>query len=254
MSTIWSFPNRGHWGNNKWRGNCSGHIYYKLFTEVYRPKLFVDPMCGGNTSLDVCKELKIPAIGLDLHSGFNILRDSILEKVGEPSDLIVSHPPYHDMIYYSGPGGMWGDQAHPDDLSRCESVDDFNEKLHLALMNQREAVVPGGLYGTIIGDLRRKGKYYSFQAECIARMPETELKSVIIKGQHNVQSNNTNYSGMNMPRIMHEYVLLWEKPTHTQVSLIGTLAQMANTQQKRLKSTWRIVVKEAVIGLGGVVI
>ena len=35
-------------------------------------------------------------------SGFNILKDSILDTVGKPSDLVLSHPPYHDTIPYSG--------------------------------------------------------------------------------------------------------------------------------------------------------
>ncbi len=248
-TSILSFPNRGRWGNNRWRGNCSGWVYHHLFTEVRRPRLFVDPCVGGGTSVEVAKELKIPAIGLDLHNGFNLLRDSLLEHVGQPADMVVSHFPYHDMIVYSG--AVWGLEPHPDDLSRCASVKEFIEKSHLALVNQREATAPGGLYGTIIGDLRRKGAYHSFQSEFTARMPGDELKAVLIKAQHNVQSEQKNYGCMGMPKIMHEYVLLWEKPAKTQVSLLTTLAQMANQAHNRLQSTWRVVVKEALIALGG---
>lgn len=248
ITSVLSFPDRGKWGNNRWRGNCSGWVYHHLFTEVRRPKLFVDPCVGGGTSVEVANELQITAVGLDLHSGFNLLKDSLLDAVGQPADMVVSHFPYHDMIVYSG--DVWG-QPHPDDLSRCVSVEDFIEKSHLALVNQREATAPGGLYGTIIGDLRRQGAYYSFQSEFIARMPGNELKAVLIKAQHNVQSDQKNYGRMGMPKIMHEYVILWEKPARVQVSLLSTLAQMANQANNRLQSTWRVVVKEALVALGG---
>jgi hypothetical protein len=44
----------------------------------------------------------IEAHGLDLHSGFNILKQRILEVVGKPSDLVLSHPPYHNIVVYRG--------------------------------------------------------------------------------------------------------------------------------------------------------
>lgn len=80
--SILSFPDRGHWGNASWRGNCSGHVYKKIFEQL-KPGVFVDPMVGGGTSIEVAREMGIEAYGLDLHSGFNILRDSILERVGK---------------------------------------------------------------------------------------------------------------------------------------------------------------------------
>jgi hypothetical protein len=67
--------------------------------------------------------MSIEAHGLDLHSGFNILKQRILEVVGKPSDLVLSHPPYHNIVVYSG--NEQGRGAHPDDLSRCVSEDEF---------------------------------------------------------------------------------------------------------------------------------
>jgi hypothetical protein len=52
-------------------------------------------MVSGGTSVEVAREMGIEAHGLDLHSGFNILTQHILEAVGNPSDLVLSHPPYH---------------------------------------------------------------------------------------------------------------------------------------------------------------
>ncbi len=99
--SIMNFPERGAWGNAKWRGNCSGHVYKELF-ERLQPKVFVDPMVGSGTSVEVAREMGIDAFGLDLHSGFNAVRHSILGAVGKEADLVVSHPPYGGMIVYSG--------------------------------------------------------------------------------------------------------------------------------------------------------
>ncbi len=62
----------------------------------------------------------------------------------------------------------------------------------------------------IIGDVRRGGTYSSYQADLITRMPKKELQAVLIKQQHNVASNGTDYP-LRLPRIMHEYVVLWQR-------------------------------------------
>lgn len=249
MSSILSFPERGHWGSSKWRGNCSGHVYRELFEHI-KPKLFVDPMMGSGTSIEVAKEMGIEAVGLDLHAGFNILRDSILQTLGgREADLVLSHPPYGDMIRYSG--HVWGDEPHPDDLSHCLSVDDFHEKMHAALINQREATCQGGYYGMIIGDQRKNGKYVSFQAEQVARMPADELASIVIKQQHNCVSDRKSYGNKpKLPFITHEYIVLWQKPKVI-MSFLSSLATMAKQQQRRLTSTWKVVVLAVLAELGG---
>jgi hypothetical protein len=205
--SVLSFPDRGPWGDSRYRGNCSGYIYKGVFEQL-RPRVFTDPMVGSGTSVDVARGMGIEAHGLDLHSGFNVLAHSILERVGKPSDLVLSHPPYHDIIVYSGK--VWGKAPHPDDLSRCKTEEEFVEKLHLSLLNQRTATARGGYYGLIIGDVRRRGRYSSYQAEMIARMPKAELCAVLIKEQHNVQSEGTQYPNLTLPRILHEYIVLWQ--------------------------------------------
>lgn len=244
--SILSFPERGPWGKSSWRGNCSGHVYKSLFEQL-RPGTFVDPMVGSGTSVEVAREMGIQAFGLDLHSGFNVLRESILSAVGQPVDLVVSHPPYGGMILYSG--NVWG-SPHADDLSRCIDDQDFHEKLHIALLNQREATKGGGYYGTIIGDWRRNGRYTSYQAECIARMPSDELAAVLIKQQHNTVSDARAYARMKMPRILHEYILLWQKPAVI-ASFLSNLSVMARQQSARLASTWKALVRTVLMALGG---
>lgn len=242
--SILSFPDRGNWGKSSWRGNMTGHVYRDLF-ERLQPKVFVDPMVGSGTSVEVAQEMGIEAYGLDLHSGFNILRDSIVSTVGKEADLVLSHPPYGNMVVYSGE--VWG-QPHPDDLSRCIDDEDFHQKLQLSMMNQREATRPGGIYGTIIGDRRKDGRYVSYQAEVISRLPSDELAAVVIKAQHNTTSARKSYGRMQMPMILHEYVVLFRRKERTVFGFLRTVAQQA---QARLTGTWKNVVRSVLIGLGG---
>ena len=121
--SVLSYPQRGPWGDPGYRGNCSGYVYRAIF-EWLRPRVFTDPMVGSGTSVEVAREMRIEAHGLDLHSGFNILKQRILEVVGKPSDLVLSHPPYHNIVVYSG--NVRGREPHPDDLSRCVSEMNFS--------------------------------------------------------------------------------------------------------------------------------
>jgi hypothetical protein len=94
-------------------------------------------------------------------------------------------------------------------LYRSELAYNFNLYYYstsIELLNQRTATVIGGHYGIVIGDVRRGGRYFSPQAEIIARMPRDELRSVLIKAQHNVASNHVRYAPMKFPKILHEYM------------------------------------------------
>jgi hypothetical protein len=246
--SVFSYPERGPWGKSSWRGNCSGYFYRDLF-EALKPVSFADPMVGSGTSVEVARSMNIEAFGMDLKDGFNATKNSMVEYIGKQVSFTCSHPPYHDMIIYSGPGGQWGDVAHKDDLSHCNDVEEFHEMLQLVLLNQREATVDGGYYGTIIGDMRKAGKYHSLQAEAIARMPASELAGVLIKMQHNTVSSRKNYGGkIALPFIQHEYCLIWKK---AEANIYSVLKTVANQAQSRLTGTWRNVVKQVLIGLGG---
>jgi hypothetical protein len=241
--SIFSAPERGPWGDNRYRGNCSGHIYQAVFSHL-KPKVFIDPTVGSGTSVEVAKEMGIEAYGLDLRFGFNALRQSILKTVGKHADLVMSHPPYADMIVYSG--SVWGEEKVSGDLSHL-SLETFLEGLQLLLLNQRTATRIGGYYATLLGDLRRKGSYTSLQAKAITGMPEDELAAVLIKAQHNMTSNSRDYN-LTMPRIEHEYILVWQKKERSGLSLIKTLVAQS---QKVIAGSWRNVVKLVLMGLGG---
>ncbi len=238
MNSVMSFPNRGPWGDARWRGNSSGHVYRELFEQL-KPSTFCDPMVGSGTSCEVAQEMGIRNWGLDIHRGFNAIKDSILEAIGQEVDIVFGHPPYHTMVPYAN---------DPDDLSRCSSDEDFLQKMQLVMLNQREATRSGGYYGCLIGDYRRNGQYSSYQAGIICSMPKEELAAVIIKTQHNCVSDSRQYGRMKLPRILHEYLLLFEK---RQAPTLVLLAGLAREQQARLTGTWKSILQSVMISLGG---
>lgn len=243
MKSVMSFPNRGPWGDNKWRGNSSGYVIKELI-EHFNPTLFVDACEGSGTSRDVCNELGIEYVGLDLHKGNDFTKDYILSQLPRPADLCFTHPPYHNLIKYSGE--VYGNNAIDGDTSRCSSPEEFISKSQTMLMNQREATKEGGIYSTLIGDHRKNGEFRSYQSDFIQMMPKKELLSVTIKLQHNCLSDGRQYSGNFVP-ILHEYLLLWKK---TSRSLVGVSFDIASELQRRVATTWRNAIRIAMMKLG----
>jgi len=245
MSTsILSFPQRGRWGQSSYRGNCSGYVQ-KFLIEKFKPSYFVDPAEGGGTSRDVCQQLRIRYTGLDLKDGFNLLRDSLKVKLQGQPDFIFFHPPYGEMISYSG--NLWG-IPHPDDLSRCGNGDGFINRLEIALMNIYDPLKQGGHYAVLVGDMRKNGEYFSWQADIIG-LGIGKLRNVIIKQQHNCFSNGVQYSGSFIP-IMHEYLLIFLKDRYI-VSFGQMLLQKDERVARRLAGTWKQIVFQAIQDLGG---
>jgi hypothetical protein len=244
MKSIISYPERGNWGSSKWRGNTSGYVIKDLI-EHFQPKLFVDVCEGSGTSGDVCREMGIDYVGLDLHKGNDFTRDFVLSQLSRPADMVFSHPPYHTMIPYSG--NMWGNGAVDGDTSHCDSVDEFIEKSQVMLLNQREATRAGGIYTTLIGDMRKNGTFRSFQADFIKMMPSSELVSVVVKAQHNCWSDNRQYSGNFVP-IHHEYLLLWKRSEQT---IFQIAYDKAIEFRKQTAATWRSVIRIALMKHGG---
>lgn len=245
MKSIISFPDRGPWGDSNFRGNCSGHVQRELI-EYFKPKLFVDVCEGSGTSRAVCRELGVEYVGLDLHQGFDFATDYVLSKLPRPADLVFSHPPYGGMIDYREVGQWENPEMKQRDLSAI-GEDAFLELSRVMLLNQREAARKGGLYSTLIGDLRSKGRFRSFQADYIQMMPRDELVSVVIKAQHNCVSDRHVYHGRFIP-IQHEYLIIWEKKA-------ARLFQLAFEKAVELKRqgdmNWRSLLRIILARLGG---
>lgn len=253
-NSIVSYPNRGNYGKSSWRGNCSGHLIREML-EHFKPRVFCDPMTGGNTSGDVVAEMRnngsqIEFHGLDLHSGFNLLKDSLSERIGgKRACYIFAHPPYFDIVKYSGAGNQWGREAHPDDLSRCPNYEDFLTKMQTALQNIYEALSANGAYSILIGDVRRGGEYLSIQSDLLQIAPG-KLDGVLIKAQHNCVSDRTKYSNGNFIKIGHEYLLNFRNDRAV-FGMLDASLKVSRKLELLSRANWAATVRTALNKLGG---
>lgn len=207
MNSILSYPDRGPYGNSSYRGNCTGYIIRDLLL-FYKPYNFLECFAGSGTGLDVARELGYKnSIHLDLNDrfgNFNILRDSLPQN----SDFIFSHPPYWNIIRYSGPGNVWGNKPHEDDLSHVENYEEFINRLNFINHKIYNSLKPGGRHAILIGDVRRNRRYYSIIKDM---QWYGNMESHMIKTQHNTRSSNKEYSNRNFIPIAHEHILVFRK-------------------------------------------
>ena len=212
MQSIVSYPDRGPYGRNDYRGNCSGLLIKDLISQ-YRLRALSDFMVGSGTTEDVVKDTGIRGNFADLNRGYDMMSMDIPER----AENIFWHPPYHDMIVYSGKQydtraveaatGLPAETILADDLSRCASWEDFVKKMNYCMMKQFSALEKGGRMFVLVGDLKRRGALYSMIRELIC--PGT-MENIIIKAQHNCWSDRQSYSGNFVP-IVHEYLLVTRK-------------------------------------------
>lgn len=212
MNSILSYPLRGPYGDPKYRGNCSGYVI-KDILNYYKPRYFLECFAGSGTGFDVARELGYTdqtSIHLDLNDrfgNFNLLTD----ELPQGADLVFSHPPYWDIIQYSGKNNVWGTAPHEDDLSHIQNYEEFIEKLDFINKKIYDSLDSGGRHVILLGDVRKKGKYYSI----IKDMKwYGELEAHLIKVQHNTRSKNKHYANFNFIPIAHEHLLVFRKTLH----------------------------------------
>ena len=230
--SLCEYKNRGNYGSNQYRGNTAGGIVrdFLEFAHKNRGGLFADPMQGGGTSGDVAAAMGIRYKGLDLKTGFNILQDDLGAALGEAAETIFCHPPYWNMIQYSNR------QA---DLSNG-TLEEFLQKLQLALMNVYDALRPGGMYGVLMGNYRRQGEYYPLCSLTRAISPG-KLREEIVKIQNNCASDFRTYAGAGKSfiPIRHEMLYILQKNV---TALLNLAIDFSERLQRVTENTWSNVV------------
>lgn len=213
MQSIVSYPDRGPYGKNSYRGNCSG-LLIKDIIQQYRLQGLSDFMVGSGTTEDVVHEMGIRGDFADLNRGYDMMSMDIPNR----AENLFWHPPYHNMVVYSGlqyspkvveeVTGLSSETILADDLSRCGSWEEFVKKMNYACLKQFSALEKGGRMFILVGDMKRRGKLYSMLCDLIK--PGT-LEQVIIKAQHNCWSDRQTYSNQNFVPIVHEYLVVLKK-------------------------------------------
>ena len=203
MTSVVSYPNRmAIWGSSAYRGNCDGRLIKDLILR-YGARKIGDPMEGSGTCRDVVagltryKRLGISYWGGDLRRGFDLTKQELPGRF----DFVWIHPPYWNIVQY---------RSGPPDLSNCESYEQFREMLMVCLQRCYHALEVGGRLAVLIGDVRRAGRYTPIVRD-VLNFPYGEIRSVIIKVQHNCTSDRKSYGRMEDVPIRHEYCVVFKK-------------------------------------------
>jgi hypothetical protein len=203
MTSVISYPNRcSLWGNNAYKGNCDGRLIKNLILR-YNAKNVADPMMGSGTSRDVVaglnkyKKTEIKFWGSDLKSGFDLTKQNLPDRY----DFVWLHPPYWNIIEYTSIDG---------DLSTIADYQQFKKMLHLCLQRCYEALLPGGRMAILVADVRKQGRYTPLIKDLL-EFPNGELRSIIIKVQHNCASDRKFYGKLEDVPIKHEYCVVFKK-------------------------------------------
>lgn len=210
MNSLVSYPDRGNFGKNTYRGNCSGKLIEDIIRQ-YNIKQLSDFMVGSGTTEDVVKSAGIEGSFADLNRGYDMMSMDIPER----SENIFWHPPYHDVIRYSTSiynsekvKDKYGIDPRLNDLSLCSTWEDFVKKMNYCMLKQFYSLENGGRMFVLMGDIKKKGKLYSMLCDIVK--PGT-LEQIIIKAQHNCVSDRNTYSNMNFVPIVHEYLMVVKK-------------------------------------------
>jgi len=232
-NTVWNFPKRGDWATHKpdYRGNFAPQVPRNVILN-YSEKgdLVLDPMVGGGTTLIEARLLNRNAIGYDVNqNAVNISNERIhfdvegntkqVVKLGNALklpekensvDLIVTHPPYANIVKYS-------EGKNPDDLSSISSLPKYLDALEIALREMYRVLKPGRFCAILIGDTRKGQHYIPLSHFVLQRCLRTGfvLKEEVIKTQHNTTHAprwSASAKHYKFYLIMHEHLFIFRKP------------------------------------------
>lgn len=245
-STILNFPDRGPWGNNRYRGNCSGWIIAYLIWR-YGVKSLAELFAGGGTGSDVCKDMGISYIGADLNPipvrknilTLNAVEDEVPDEFRD-KDMIFMHPPYGAEINIPYAGSMYEDptgELAKSDLGQMP-WNDFMKSLNAIIMKYYAAMAPGSKMAVLMGDVRRNGVYYSMFNDIV--MPGTVLQTYV-KMQNNCVSDNRTYGNRFTP-IQHEMMYVIEKALNAYLINYKLPVEKEIDLRDSTTATWKDVV------------
>lgn len=240
MNSIVSYKERGKWGNNNYRGNATGKLIIDLY-KIFKFNEVSDYMAGSFTTEEVGKDLGIITNCYDLSHGFDLINNDIPER----NDFIYWHPPYWDIIKYSG--HVYGDRELPNDLSLIKDYDEFIRAINYCLAKQYTSLEKGGRMAILMADVKKKGKLYSMLLDMNKL---GTLEQIVIKEQVNCKSDSKSYYSNNFIRIAHEYCMILRKdfPIMMDFSMIK---KGSMDIRDCINITWKDLVASSLEDLGG---
>ncbi|MBA7665364.1 hypothetical protein ES703_73434 [subsurface metagenome] len=199
----------------------------------------LDAFVGSGTTLIECRRLERNGIGIELNAvvaekakelvgrevnKYGVTTEVIaddsrivnIEKVlGEYGikqvQLLIMHPPYHDIIDFS---------KDPRDLSKAKSVDKFLEMFGEVVDNATPFLEKGRYFALVIGDKYSKGEWIPLGFYCMNEVLKREylLKSIIVKNFEETRAKRNQKELWRYRALVggfyvfkHEYIMLFKK-------------------------------------------
>ena len=144
------------------------------------------------------------------------VREALAAMDAEYAQLLVLHPPYHDIIRFSD---------EPADLSNAPTLDTFLDLFQTAAQHGFELLESGRFAVLVIGDKYTKGELIPLSFYCLERMQRTgfRTKAIVVKniaGNERAKGRDSNlwrYRALagGYYIFKHEYVVIFQKPATT---------------------------------------
>ena len=233
-TTVWSFPERGGWAthNPSYRGNFAPQVARNII-EMYSKKgdTVLDPMVGGGTTMIECRLLARDGIGIDINPKAIELTKQALKFNHHPAskqiikegdardlafikdetiDLVLTHPPYMNIIRYSG-GEIEGDLSNISSVPKfCGEIEKIANELFRVLKEDKYCAV-------LVGDTRRGRHFVPLAFRTMQRFLKAGfvLKDDIVKVRHNCSQTarwTAKAKAGGFYLIMHEHLFVFRKP------------------------------------------
>ncbi|MDH7527922.1 MAG: DNA methyltransferase [Ignavibacteria bacterium] len=240
--SLWILDKRDSSGvHNGWYwGNFIPQIPHQMMIRYTKKGDWVlDTFVGSGTTLIECKRLGRNGIGIELNpevakrsqelinkeeNRYNIITDviigdsrtidikRILNKYGiKQFQLIIMHPPYHDIIKFSN---------QENDLSNAISVDKFLEMFGEVIDNTTSYLERGRYLVLVIGDKYSKGEWIPLGFYCMQEVLKRSysLKSIIVKNFEETRGKRSQKELWRYRALVggfyvfkHEYIFLFKK-------------------------------------------
>lgn len=243
--TLWMFSSRAKGNGHKfnYHGNYIPQIAEQLYSRYTKPDdIVLDLFLGSGTSAIEAINMGRKCIGVELKPDLASQVEDVIKSLGgrnlvdvlsgdssskaigqkikhslesfgrEKAQFLVLHPPYADIIKFS---------EKKEDLSNCETTEDFLEMFKKVAKNGYEFLENGRYAALIIGDKYSKGELIPLSFLCMQKMNEIgfKTKSIIVK---NIEGNEIGKGrtgnlwryralagGFNI--FKHEYIIIFQK-------------------------------------------
>jgi len=206
LTSLYHFSRAGEYGSRAYPGNCGGNLIRDLLL-YFRPERVFDPMTGSGTCADVCKELALPCLSLDIRDGFDATDAESFRTLSLSSrfDFIWAHPPYWRQKLYT---------RSERDLSRAPTLGAFLEDYGAFIRNCADRLSAGGKLAILMGDYcdREEGfvplTFYTKQLAFAAGL--RQHCTDIVRFSHGASSSRRVYRSSFIPGL-HDTCMVFER-------------------------------------------